>query len=90
MNTPAWVAAFVLVASTASAQQTDCDAQAALVMQAVESRATGEPMRKTRRALREELGRTAGDALAEWIYALPPEQLTDAVGESWKAQCEAL
>ncbi len=68
----------------------DCAAQAALVMQAVTARVEGEPMRKTRRMLRAELDRTAGDMLAEWIYGLPEAQLTDEVGKLWQAQCEAL
>ncbi|MDA7426083.1 hypothetical protein [Thalassococcus lentus] len=68
----------------------DCAEQAELVMQAVNARAEGEPKRKTRRMLRAALDREAGDMLADFIYTLPEDQLTDAVGDAYKAQCEAL
>lgn len=68
----------------------DCAAQAELVMEVVTGRTEGVRKRKARRTLREGLGKTAGDALAEWVYSLPEEQLTDEVGAAWKAQCETL
>ncbi|MCC1491727.1 hypothetical protein [Cognatishimia sp. F0-27] len=77
------------IAFADEAKEQACDKQVALVMQAVNARAEGQSMRKTRTMLRKELDRTAGDALAEWIYALPEAQLTDAVGDAWKTQCMA-
>lgn len=68
----------------------DCDRVSEVVMGAVNARVAGDTKNKTRRALRHELGRTAGDELAEWVYALPEEMLTDEVGKAWKSQCESL
>lgn len=84
------VVPFVAVADELPRADVDCAGQAALVMQAVTARRDGDGMRKTRRMLRQELDRTAGDMLAEWIFSLPEDQLTEAVGEMWQAQCEAL
>ena len=66
-----------------------CDKSVAVVMAGIQARKDGASMGKTRRAMRKELDRTAGDMLAEWIYALPEDQLTEEVGTVWKAQCLA-
>lgn len=68
----------------------DCDAQAALVMDVVNDRASGVRKGKARRVLRAALDRTAADMLADWVYALPEEQLTDEIGKTWKKQCAAM
>lgn len=81
------------LAGAASAQEAaapDCDRVAEIVMGAVNARAKGESKAGARRVLRSELGRTAGDELANWVYALPEEMLTDEVGAAWKSQCETL
>ena len=79
------------VAGPAFAQgKTDCAQQAEIVMGAVEARADGQSKRKTRATLNDALGKDAAKALADWIYTLEPEQLTDDVGKAYKVQCEAL
>ena len=60
-----------------------------IVMAGVNARAEGQTKAQTRRMLRAALDRNAGDQLNEFIWALPEDQLTDAVGEAWKAQCGA-
>ncbi|MGH1413678.1 MAG: hypothetical protein ACRBB0_09290 [Pelagimonas sp.] len=87
------MAIFLCAASVASAEEPvkpDCEAQAALVMEVVNGRNEGVRKGKARRQLRAGLGKTAADMLSEWVYELPPEQLTDEIGIAWKAQCEAL
>lgn len=87
------LAALVLTAPMAMAQEPlkpDCDAQAALVMDVVNDRVDGVRKGKARRVLRAELDRTAADMLADWVYALPEEQLTDEIGKTWKTQCAAM
>ena len=68
----------------------DCDAQVELVMGVVNGRVEGVRKAKARRVLRDGLDRNAADMLADWVYELPPEQLTDEIGAAWKVQCEAL
>ena len=67
-----------------------CANSAAIVMQAVEGRKQGVAKSQARAALREQIGdRGAGDMLADWIWSLPEDQLTDEVGTAWEAQCLA-
>ena len=66
-----------------------CTRQAQLVVGAVEARADGVSQRRARRGLRKELGPEAAEMLSAWIYSLPEEQLTPAVGDAWQAQCIA-
>lgn len=87
---PALSAALLLSATPALAQDYDCNRAAEVVMQAVEARVDGASQEDAGKALTAELGEGVGDQLAAWVYALPPEQLTPAVGEAWKTQCEAL
>jgi hypothetical protein len=56
----------------------------------VDARLLGDNQRKVRRMLIKEMGRTAGEQLSEFIFALPEEQLTPEVGKAARAQCEAL
>ncbi|PYG27050.1 hypothetical protein [Pelagimonas varians] len=88
-----FLAVLVLAAPMAMAQEAlkpDCDAQAALVMDVVNDRVDGVRKGKARRVLRAALDRTAADMLADWVYALPEEQLTDEIGKTWKTQCAAM
>lgn len=81
------------LAGAAEAQEAaarDCDRVAEIVMGAVNARADGASKAKARRALRSELGQTAGDELANWVYGLPEEMLTEEVGQAWKSQCQTL
>ncbi|MBN9889230.1 hypothetical protein [Salipiger abyssi] len=73
----------------AQSKTEQCATSAGIVMTAVQARKDGESKAKARRALREALDRTAGDMLAEWIWELPEEQLTEEVGAAWEAQCLA-
>ncbi|WP_299928966.1 hypothetical protein [uncultured Pelagimonas sp.] len=87
------LAALICAAPMASAQEAvkpDCEAQAALVMDVVNGRIDGVRKGKARRTLSKSLDRTAADMLAEWVYTLPEDQLTDEIGTNWKAQCDAL
>ena len=68
----------------------DCARSAELVQTAVEARKSGDPMDKTRDFLRAELDEEAGDMLADFIYALPEEQLTDQVAAQWGTLCQSL
>lgn len=83
-------AALLLAAIPALAEDYDCDRAAKVVMQAVDGRVAGASEAEASKTLVAELGKGVGDQLAAWVYALPPEQLTPAVGEAWKTQCEAL
>ncbi len=87
------LAALICAAPMVSAEEAvkpDCDAQAALVMDVVNGRIDGVRKGKARRVLRAGLDRTAADMLAEWVYELPQDQLTDEIGTAWKARCETL
>ena len=85
---------FCLICAPAVAQDeaavSKCDKTAMVVQQAVDARLDGDSKRKTRRMLSAELDRTAGEQLAEFIYGLPEDMLTDDVAAQFKAQCEAL
>lgn len=84
------LAALLVLSTPALAEDYDCARAAEVVMKAVSARADGAPQAEASKSLTAELGEGVGDQLAAWVYALPPEQLTDAVGEAWKTQCEAL
>lgn len=81
---------FAQMAQAESAAKPDCAAQAALVMEVVNGRVDGVRKGKARRDLVKSLDKTAGEMLADWVYSLPEEQLTDEVGKAYKAQCEAM
>ncbi len=81
---------FVAAGPAFAQNKADCEKQAEIVMSAVEGRADGQSKRKTRSALTDALGKDAAKALSDWIYTLEPDQLTDAVGVAYQAQCEAL
>ena len=67
-----------------------CAKSAGVVMQAVEARKQRAAKSQARAVLREQIGdRSAGDMLADWIWSLPEDQLTDEVGAAWEAQCLA-
>ena len=51
--------------------------------------ATGRPPRWIPPVLEQIGDRGAGDMLADWIWSLPEDQLTDEVGAAWEAQCLA-
>ncbi|MCR8546795.1 hypothetical protein M4578_03065 [Salipiger sp. P9] len=95
MRVAGMVLAMVLAAGPLTAQvsaaekKTRCAESAAIVMTAVQARKDGESKAKARRTLRKELDRTAGEMLADWIWDLPEEQLTEEVGQLWEAQCLA-
>lgn len=77
------------VQGKAAQGESACDVTARLVAETVAARADGKSKAKARAPLRERLGRDAGDMLAEWVWSLPKDQLTPAVGAAWKTQCDA-
>ncbi|MBY6003532.1 hypothetical protein KUV62_06420 [Salipiger bermudensis] len=84
------LASLPLAASAQQDKAAACAESAGIVMQAVESRKEGVAKSKARAALRDQIGdRGAGDMLADWIWSLPEDQLTDEVGAAWEAQCLA-
>lgn len=89
----ALVLPLLLLPHAGSAQQYDpqeCAEQARMVMVGVTARAEGRSRDQAIRALIDELPEDVATMLADWIYALPPEVLTEQVGEAWRAQCQAL
>ncbi|KUF09260.1 hypothetical protein [Pseudoponticoccus marisrubri] len=88
---PALLSACLLpLAHPAAAQAPDCAAQAEIVMQAVTARAEGRPKSEAVAGLSAALDAEAASMLSDWIWTLPEDQLTSAVGEAWQTQCEAL
>ncbi|MBE9639452.1 hypothetical protein [Salipiger mangrovisoli] len=85
------VLGLVLAAATPAFAQSDkaarCESSAKMVMEAVQARKDGVPQKRTERELRRALDRDAGVMLAQWIYALPEDQLNLDVGRSWEQQC---
>ena len=89
----ALVLTLLLLPRAGGAQQYDpqeCAEQARMVMVGVTARAEGRNRDQAIRALDGELPEDVAAMLVDWIYALPPELLTEQVGEAWRAQCEAL
>ena len=78
------------VAPAAQAQDDSCAQTEAWFNQAVESRQTGQSERAVRRSLRADMGQEAADQLVAFVFALPAEQLSPAVGAMARAQCEGL
>ncbi|ETX14202.1 hypothetical protein OCH239_04950 [Roseivivax halodurans JCM 10272] len=74
-------------------KQTDCQAQADVVMQVVASRSDGADQAQTVEAVQSSLSDERATyaqvvpAIADWVYTLPEDQLGDAVGESWIEAC---
>ena len=72
----------------------ECGLQADIVMQVVGARQDGQDAGAALNAVAEGLSGDAAKyapvvpAIAEWVYSLPEDQLGDAVGESWRTQCE--
>ncbi len=66
-----------------------CEVTARLVSETVAARAAGQSKARARKPLHAALGADAGNVLAEWVWTLPEDQLTPAVGQAWKDQCEA-
>lgn len=66
-----------------------CDVTARLVAETVAARAAGKSKAQARKPLAATLGAEAGGVLVEWVWTLRQEQLTPAVGQAWKEQCEA-
>lgn len=86
-----WAGAMLAGPGVAQTARTEsvCDETARLVSETVAARAAGQSKAKVRKPLRVTLGRDAGDVLVEWVWTLPKDQLTPAVGQAWKDQCEA-
>lgn len=72
------------------AESMDCAAQSDFVMSLVEGRKDGVPRDEAESSAVATLDENAGALLAEWVYTLPEDQLTDAIGVAWKTQCEAM
>ncbi len=83
-----WIVA--QAAQTDTSGPIDCDAQAAIVKQAMTDRVEGVGLEETQTGLSETLGEEAGGMLARWIYDLPEGTSADDVAEAWKTQCAAL
>ncbi|WP_226621835.1 hypothetical protein [Alloyangia pacifica] len=85
------VLGLVLAAATPASAQSDkaarCETSAKTVMEAVQARKDGIPLRRTERELRRALDRDTGATLAQWIYELPEDQLTLDVGRDWEQKC---
>ncbi|MGP6087488.1 hypothetical protein [Antarctobacter jejuensis] len=79
-------------ATGAFAQEADkCAKTESWFKLAIDSRILGEPKSSVRRALQAEMGeRKAANELADFVYLLPEEQLTPALAEAARAQCEAM
>ncbi|SMX47589.1 hypothetical protein [Maliponia aquimaris] len=91
----AMMAVLGFLAAGASAQDADtpvdkCAQTEAWFMMAVDARLAGDTLRKVRRTLTQEMGKTAAEQLADFVFALPEAQLTPEVGKLARAQCEAL
>ncbi len=89
MRVLAMVAVFGILSSGAAAQD-KCAATEALFNMGIEARQDGDSKRKVRRMLTREMGRDAAEQLADFVFALPDDQLTPAIGQAARAQCEAL
>ncbi|EBA08030.1 hypothetical protein [Sagittula stellata] len=57
---------------------------------AVDSRVSGRSKADVRTALRAEMERKAADQLADFVFTLPPNMLTPAVGQAAREQCERM
>ena len=68
-------------------QALDCAGQAELVMSLVQSRQEGVPVAEAGATASEALDEIAGAMLADWIYGLPEEQLSEELGQMWQSQC---
>ena len=95
MRGVAVLAVFGLWVTGASAQGAEgtvdkCAQTEAWFMMAVDARLEGDNLRKVRRMLTQEMGRTAAEQLADFVFALPEVHLTPEVGKLARAQCEAL
>lgn len=92
MRVFALIAVVSLFASGALAQEADkCAKTEGWFKLAIDSRILGEPKAKVRRLLQAEMGeRKAAKDLANFVYLLPKEQLTPALAEAARAQCEAI
>ncbi len=92
MRVFAMIAVLSVYATGALAQVDDkCAKTESWFKLAVDSRILGEPKTKVRRLLQAEMGqRKAATELAEFIYLLPEEQLTPALAEAARAQCESM
>lgn len=70
-----------------------CAGQGAIVTEAVDARLTGATARQARRAIASTLPaaalKPAVPLLVEWVYSLPPEQLTPDAGPAYAAACAA-
>lgn len=89
------IAVFGLWAPMAIAQDAEpaldkCEQAEVWFNMAVDARRLGDNKRKVRRMLTKEMGRTAAEQLADFVFALQVAQLTPAVGKAARAQCEAL
>jgi hypothetical protein len=78
------------VALAQSGDGRNCAEQAALVMRGVEARTDGADPAAVREILGERLPDDAAGLLTDWIFSLPDEQLTEAIGAAVEAQCAAL
>ncbi len=67
-----------------------CAAQTALVSDAIDARVAGEDVTAVRMMLTEAILDEAADMLAQWIYSLPDENLSDDTVVAFQTQCEAL
>lgn len=91
------VAGFVLLGQPAVADDEKdalCRSRADLVVDAFNARKAGETKRKVRRSMREELDRNAAEMLAEFVWSVPEEALTEEeigkAGDAFYEQCKAL
>lgn len=57
---------------------------------AVDSRVNGRSKADVRTTLRAEMERKAADQLADFVFTLPANMLTPAVGQAAREQCELL
>lgn len=85
----------VTPAGAETEKQAECARQADLVMQIVTARSEGARQaraeRLVRRGLTGEMAKYADlvDAVAQWVYSLPGDQLGNGVGAAWESQCRA-
>ena len=87
-------AAFAAPARADADKEALCQARADLVVQAFNARKEGETKRKVRRDMQAALDRTAAEMLAEFVWSVPEEALTEEeigkAGAMFLDQCKAL
>lgn len=65
-----------------------CEQQLVMVSKAVDARAAGFEVEDTRTALRSKYDEAAADALVDFVYSVPEEQVS-AIKDAYMATCQS-